>query len=188
MQLKEVFSEIFRRRVWQHAESVSGTGSDADATRVIKDEIINLVNELDIKSFFDCACGDFNWMRDVVPRLDNVEYVATDIVPELVKQNQLKYPKVEFWVTDITRDSLPKMDLMMCRDCLVHLSFANTVRFIKNFVASGSTYLLTTSFTRDSENVDIPEEHLIGWRPLNLQLRPFNFPAPLRTIVEVRIS
>jgi hypothetical protein len=47
---------------------------------------------------------------------------------------------------------------------------------LKNFVASGSSYLLTTDFKGDFKNIDIA---MGDWRPLNLEKAPFNLPAPL---------
>lgn len=44
-----------------------------------------------------------------------------------------------------------------------------------------SRYLLTTTYTERQINV---ESATGGWRPLDLQLPPFNFPAPLAVINE----
>ena len=44
------------------------------------------------------------------------------------------------------------------------------------FKESGSTYLLSTTFTDTTENDDIAAG---WWRPLNLTLPPFNLPDPL---------
>ena len=74
-------------------------------------------------------------------------------------------------------------DLIFSRDCLVHLSFDAALCVVANFKRSGAKYLLTTTFTQRDRNND-----LIGkdqfWRPLNLQLSPFSFPAPVLLIDE----
>lgn len=82
---------------------------------------------------------------------------------------------------DLTRDRLPTVDLVLCRDCLVHLSFAQAQQALANIAASGARYLLTTTFTGRSENADIPTGK---WRALNLQRPPFNLPQPLELINE----
>jgi len=61
------------------------------------------------------------------------------------------------------------------------LTFDQAIKAIKNFKKSGSKYLLTTTFTGRSENVDLGNEI---WRTLNLELPPFNLPKPKRIINE----
>ena len=81
----------------------------------------------------------------------------------------------------MTNDFLPHCDLIFCRDCLVHFSFEEIFAAIRNFYDSGAEYLLTTTFPNRLSNYDIQTG---DWRPLNFQLAPFNFPAPLRVINE----
>jgi len=76
---------------------------------------------------------------------------------------------------------LPAADMLLCRDCLVHLSNAHIRRALANIRASDTTYLLTTTFTDRDRNQDIPTG---SWRPINLLLPPYNFPEPLRLIDE----
>jgi hypothetical protein len=82
----------------------------------------------------------------------------------------------------VAKDSLPAVDMVFCRDLLVHLSYADAFAALRNLRASGSTYLFTTTFTRRSRNFDIPTTG--EWRPLNLQLAPFGFSEPLTLINE----
>jgi hypothetical protein len=85
--------------------------------------------------------------------------------------NNIKFKKI-----NLIEDKLDKYDLIFCRDCLVHLSNSDVIAAIKNIVSSGSRYLLTTTFTERTENIDI----LTGqWRPIILQKKPFNFPPPI---------
>jgi hypothetical protein len=71
--------------------------------------------------------------------------------------------------------------LIFVRDCFVHLSYKDIDSAIKNIKSSASKYLLTTTFTNHHLNVDI----LTGeWRPLNLQVQPFNFSTPILVINE----
>lgn len=73
-------------------------------------------------------------------------------------------------VADITVNPLPTADLILCRDCLVHLSFAHIDAALANFRASGARWLLTTTFPMIEENVDCEDG---DWRALNLTLPPF---------------
>lgn len=84
-----------------------------------------------------------------------------------------------FNVADISTDILPKADAIICRDCLVHFPFSLAARTLSNFKASGSTYLLATTFPQHTKN---PNTGLGGWRPLNMEIAPLNFPPPLRML------
>src|SRR5206468_8081366 len=101
----------------------------------------------------------------------------------LVERNQRIFGDSErrFIHLDITRDYLPQVDLIFCRDCLVHFPLAEIANALTNFKRSKSKYLLTTTFTEPRANTEIATGQ---WRPLNLQLPPFNFPPPLRLINE----
>lgn len=77
-------------------------------------------------------------------------------------------------------DPLPQNDLIIVRDCLVHLSYKDIYNAIKNIKSSGSKYLLTTTFTNHDLNHDIVTG---DWRAINLQ-KPFNFSSPLLVINE----
>jgi hypothetical protein len=75
----------------------------------------------------------------------------------------------------------PAADLLLCRDCLVHLSFADIDKALRNIRRSSLAYLLTTTFPAESVNADIVTG---DWRPLNLQAAPFNLPTPVELINE----
>jgi hypothetical protein len=129
----------------------------------------------------DAPCGDLFWMKEVPLELER--YIGADIVAALIVENTRRFggPTREFRHLDITRDTLPRTDLILCRDCLVHLPVAAILAALKNFKRSGSRYLLTTTFTARADNPDIPAGQ---WRTLNLQAAPFNFPAPEQLVNE----
>jgi SAM-dependent methyltransferase len=177
--MEKVFSDIYRNNSWADPESVSGRGSTLAHTGIIRRVLPVLLNELGAKSILDAPCGDFNWMQHV--DLGAIEYLGADVVPELIAQNRLRYAGREFVVLDITKDELPMADVILCRDCFIHLSLRHTRAAIESFKRSGSTYLLATTHTGVRENTDMESG---GGRYLNLQLAPFGFPAPLRLIEE----
>jgi len=162
-------------------ESVSGPGSSLNHTAEIRRSLPSIIRDIDARSLLDAACGDFNWMRHVALELD--EYIGVDLLPAIIEQNQRFFAERgrTFMHSDITRDALPKVDLILCRDCLVHHSYENIFRVLRNFNGSKSKYLLTTTFDQRKTNGDIKTG---GWRPVNLQLPPFCFPEPVRTINE----
>jgi hypothetical protein len=79
------------------------------------------------------------------------------------------------------------VDLIMVRDCLVHLPTEDIFKALNNIKNSGSKYLLTTNFiwNHQEDNQDIS----VGqWRRINLQKNPYNFKYPERIIVEGNIQ
>jgi hypothetical protein len=179
--LETVFSEIYHKNLWQDPESVSGRGSTLARAATIMAQLPPLLNELHAGTLLDASCGDFNWMRKT--KLGEVKYIGADVVPELVSRNRRLYGGEgrAFVVLDVTKDRLPTADVILCRDCLIHLSFARIHAAVANFKRSGAKHLLCTTHTSVPENTDCPDG---GWRSVNLQLPPFNFPPPLKLIVE----
>ncbi|MEI7508918.1 MAG: class I SAM-dependent methyltransferase, partial [Flavobacterium sp.] len=166
----------------ESSESVSGSGSEIKQTQTLVNELNKLFLELNIKSVLDLPCGDFKWMQKV--DLSKIDYTGADIVEDLINNNKKKYQNdenIKFLVLNLITDSLPKSDLIIVRDCLVHLSFKDIHNAIKNIKNSGSKYLLTTTFTNYHPNLDIVTGN---WRPLNLQEKPFNFSTPMLIINE----
>jgi len=178
---KALFTTYYKTNHWQGHSSNSGQGSDDAQTQAVIAAINQLIHELKPTSILDLPCGDFHWMKHV--NLDGVDYLGADIVSELIARNQEQHtgPNNKFKVLDITSDPLPKADLVICRDCFVHLSYAHIFRSIENIKQSGCRYLLTTSFSKHHLNFNIPTG---SWRTLNLSKPPFSFPKPLKAINE----
>jgi len=176
-----VFSEIHRTNAWRDPESVSGRGSTLARTTVITSQLPVLLQELNADSLIDAACGDFNWMRYV--DLGSIKYIGVDIVPALIARNRQLYQTDQrtFAVQDITKDRLPDADVILCRDCLIHLSFKSIKAAISNFKKTSAIYLLCTTHSTVTKNTDCPDG---SWRNINLLLPPFNFPPPVKLFVE----
>ena len=169
MSVKEKFTEIYENNLWCSPESVSGNGSEMQNTKVIRKELPVLIQKFNIESILDIPCGDYNWIKNV--DLGKVSYIGADIVEPLVKRNKELYNNIDFRLLDLTKDILPKVDLIFVRDCLGHLSNDNVLLAIKNCKESGSKYLLATSFTKWDFNPDIEDG---GWKCINLMISPFN--------------
>jgi SAM-dependent methyltransferase len=175
----KIFSYAYETRSWRSDESGSGRGSELAATTEIRKRLPEILCRLDVKRMLDAPCGDWNWMRWV--DLPVEQYIGIDIVPTVIKRNRSLYAneRIRFDCGDLTKSPLPQVDFILCRDCLVHLSFADIAAVLRNFKTTGSKYLMTNTDPRVSENAD--QFTGIPWRPLNLQLPPFNFPEPLET-------
>ena len=171
---EQIFAEIYRTNAWGDSESRSGPGSSVFRTRILKPSLKGLFDDLSVRSVLDLPCGDFNWMRLI--ETPSIDYVGGDIVAELIRQNTALHarPGRRFLRIDMRHDELPRVDLILCRDGLVHLSFSDIGLSLQAMKNSGSTYLLATSFMAHAINEDIRTGE---WRPLNLDIAPFNFPA-----------
>jgi hypothetical protein len=141
-----------------------------------------LLQRLGARSLLDAPCGDAGWIGRI--KLD-LDYTGIDIVPSLIETNRRRVAGGDwsgrFLVADVTRDALPRADVILCRDCLVHLSFDNIARAVASFAESGAGFLLVTTFPEWDANRDCADG---DWRALNMEKAPFNWPAPRALINE----
>jgi hypothetical protein len=179
--LRKKFERIYETNLWSDPESRSGVGSSLDATRVVRAELPKALRRLEARTLLDVPCGDFTWMARV--DLSGIDYIGGDIVATIVEKNNRLHSSSSrrFMDLDLTRDSLPAADVLLCRDCLVHLSYANIRAVLANVARSSIRYLLTTSFPGRNDNYDVADG---DWRALDLEAPPFSFPEPVLTIVE----
>lgn len=179
--VRAAFTKHYESRGWGEPESVSGRGSTLQSTQSIREALPGLFAEFGVRSVTDAGCGDFNWFRALGVDLDR--YLGIEVVEDLVALDQKLHGdgKRAFVSLDIIRDQLPAADLILCRDCLVHLKNRQIVAALKNFRRSRSRYILATTYPSLRLNQEVS---LGGWRPLNLELPPFHLGPPLRLISE----
>ena len=79
----QAFRTIYDENRWQSLESRSGHGSTVAYTRGLRKSLEQYLTKLNVKSFLDAPCGDFNWMRHLVLP-PQTQYIGGDIIPELV--------------------------------------------------------------------------------------------------------
>ena len=190
LDLASRFARVYETNLWADEESRSGAGSSLASTARIRAELPVLLRELGVQRLLDVPCGDFHWMS----RLDLAgagvtDYLGGDLVEAIVAENRARYatpPEIDFARVDLTEGPLPDVgggpaDALFCRDCLVHLSFANVARVLETVRASGIRWLITTTFLERTSNADVIDG---DWRPLNLERAPFDFPSPAALLVE----
>ena len=174
--IEDRFTQIYRLNYWGNGESVSGGGSTVSNTENLRRALPNLFEAYSIHSVFDAPCGDFNWMNLVIKDME-ISYIGGDIVLPLIESNKIKFEnrKTRFIQIDLTQHCFPSADLMICRDCLFHLSFFDTKAVIDNFVKSNIDYLLTTTYVNREgfSNHDIQTGY---FRRIDLFSEPYNFP------------
>jgi len=184
---QELFVHAYRTNAWYGRESRSGIGASLAHTKVIREELPLLFQQLGIRTMVDIACGDFNWMKTLdLSFLDS--YIGMDIVPELMERNNQLYGSAthSFVYANVITDPIPKADVIICRSLLPLLFDRDVIRVINNIKRSGAQFLIVSNYPEKSYNIELPKilRPVIWIRPINLEHAPFNFPPPLATICE----
>ena len=140
------FNKIYELNFWNNNESVSGSGSSLKNTRKIRTLLPKIIRKYNIKSVLDAPCGDFYWFNKIIDQIE-INYLGGDIVGKLINENKKKFKskKINFKLLDITKNNLPKMDLMICRDCLFHLSYEDIQKFLLNYKRSKIKFIMLTA-------------------------------------------
>lgn len=172
---KDKFSEIYKHNLWSSTESGSGTGSEIDYTAPFRKWLIENIKLLKANTFVDAPCGDFNWMKIVIPEVD-ISYIGLDIVDDVIEKNRSTYgsDKIDFRVANICEDGLPDCDIIMVRDCLFHLSYEDINSFLINLSKTNYQYLLTTTHIVDQ---NFKNSNIVtgDFRIIDLFSEPFDF-------------
>ena len=170
------FTSIYKNRLWSGSESASGEGSGLRFTKSIRNTLPKLLADLQVQTLLDAPCGDFCWMKEVPLKLK--QYFGIDIVRPLIEKNSELYSndKRRFLLCDLVNDELPRTDLILCRHLLIHLTFEEGLRVLRNFQRTGARYLLISDQPKVATNNKILRTG--SFRPLNLRLPPFSLPAP----------
>lgn len=178
---EQIFTKIYDKNLWTNKESRSGTCSSLKSTKSLRKILPELFEDYSINSILDIPCGDFNWMKEI--NLKSISYIGADIVEEINQNNIKKYSaeNKKFVKMDILKDNLPKVDLIFCRDLFIHFSYDDIFKAVTNIKKSDSKFLLTTSFMTEKKNKNCSTG---GWHPINLLIKPFSFPNPLKIIDE----
>ena len=173
--IQNMFTKIYSDNSWGSLESRSGVGSEKQNSAGAHKAVQWVVESYGVSTIFDAPCGDFNWIQDAIP--PELDYVGADVVhPLIIKlQEEFGTSKRKFIHLNLIRATrkIPEVDLIICRDLLVHLTLSDARKVINNFKNSGSRFLLITSFTEAGRTVKNKELTMnfgnFGWRPLNME-------------------
>lgn len=179
--MERVFSGIYAEGYWQDDSltPVSGPGSTPIATQELRLGLQAFIEQRHCGRIVDLGCGDFTWVSEM--DLGGIQYVGYDIVPDLIEKNRRLFGNEErrFEIADISEAPIGDCDLVICRDCLVHLAFHEIQAVLENIRASGAQFMALTHFPSIPRNIDISTGQ---WRPLNLTLPPFGCRVPETSI------
>lgn len=175
--MKHIFEDIIKNRRW--SQTLCGSGSTFEYTQNLRSRLVPTLKKLDINSMLDAPCGDYSWMSTVeFPK--NFKYIGGDIVNFMIEDNKRKFPKTDFLSIDITQDELPEVDLLFCRDCLLHLSNNNIKSFFNNLKNQKIKFLAMSNWYDKHDNykdINVGEN-----RYINFLEEPYNFPQPIEHI------
>jgi len=175
-ELEKYFTHVYKSFYWHmgSGESRSGMGSTLAYTGSIS-QILEMIHEkLDIQTFLDTSCGDWNWMKHIRKNLKS-KYIGLDIVKDIVDVNNTNYGDNQ--TTFVHSDMLSyfknmedkSIDLCLCRHTLEHLP----TQYIKDCLLEFKRvckYVLVTS-AKDGENSEV--SYPWGYRKVNLNQTPY---------------
>ncbi len=140
----------------------------------MQNEVERISLGLGVKTISHISCENLSWVRNLPVEkyigIDSQENVATRL------QQSFGSQKHHFQYGDITKDLLPKTDLLLCLDALNYLSQQEIRATILLFKKSGAKYLLLLNFPSTPKNKKMKKAL---FHPINWQNAPYFFPSPL---------
>lgn len=188
---KEAMQQVYKMNLWGSgaADFYSGEGSHRAEIVVpyIKALIAFLTSFDSPVSVCDLGCGDFNVGKELVGYTNN--YVAVDIVPELIERNKKKFKStnLDFKCLDIAVDDLPVADCAILRQVLQHISNDEVKKVVNKLY--DYRYVIVTehlperSFTPNIDIISGQGTRLKKQSGIDLLVAPFN----LKTVEEKQL-
>ena len=165
--LDDIFNNIYQKRLWGEGSKdyifFSGEGSHhQNLTQNYINHVISFIKKTNCLSILDLGCGDFSVGKSFAPHLE--KYYAADVSNLVIDQNKNKYKdlNVEFIHLDASTDAIPKVDLIIVRQVLQHLSNKDINKVLNNINQSKPKYLCITEHLpiekSFSSNIDKPTD------------------------------
>jgi len=158
---QQVFSYIYKRKMWgndgQASDFFSGPGSHNPQ---VVGEYIKAVSQFletlpKKPNVVDLGCGDFNVGKQLRRFCD--EYIACDVVPELIERNKKVFHdlNVDFRCLDMIEENLPVGDVVFIRQVFQHLSNEQILK-VANKLYQYKFLILSESLPKDdfTPNID----------------------------------
>jgi 2-polyprenyl-3-methyl-5-hydroxy-6-metoxy-1,4-benzoquinol methylase len=165
---RAVFSDIYANNRWGYGSGSGSAPAQNLEYRLFLEKFLILNN---IKSVLDFGCGDWQFSRYI--NWGSADYTGVDVVSSVIERNRTMFETetikfIEF--TDL--ESLPNVDLVLCKDVLQHISNEMCFQYIKSLKKVGKILLVTNDiWPIDHVNMKIETG---GWRAIRLDLAPFN--------------
>jgi SAM-dependent methyltransferase len=171
----DVFKNIIEQGKWQlNGGSLCGPGSDIENARGAFTAVMQCLRMFKPQTILDLACGDGNWIHhfitnDVFIHYHGIDYVDANLA---TFRKLIGNKTATLQQGDISTIDLPKADMVILRDTLIHMPYEHGTRIIENIKRSGSTFLLTTTYPNAQKNFEIKMDG--DWYPININLPPYN--------------
>lgn len=185
----EGFDEVYKKELWTNVEGQrSGPGSTLANSQDCVEFIVRIIDTFGVRFFVDISCGDMHWQPRILERRPDVRFLGVDVSPTVIRDNQTKYPHLDFVCLDATDDWSKASgfpfdecaDLIMCRHTLMHLLRRPAQKLVENMVRSARLMCLTSHADvrenpRDSDRVLISDgkEGAYRWKRVNMARHPF---------------
>jgi hypothetical protein len=134
-----------------------------------------------VKSIADIPCVDIDQLDIQQLGLQRYLGISKQRHVATVLQSQFGSSMASFLDLDVTIDTLPRVDLILCWDYLCTLSEVEIRSTLLQFKKSGATFLLMRHFPEIQSNEKKVSGH---FQPINWEHHPYYFPEPMIHIVE----
>ncbi|MDX1922285.1 MAG: methyltransferase [Alphaproteobacteria bacterium] len=167
---KEIFNNIYSRDLWGGG---SGPGSTPEHTHQYRWYLQNFMRANRITSVLDIGCGD--WQFSKMIDWTGVNYIGLD-VSDVVLQNTRTYARsnITFLEANALKDELPKADLAILKDIVMHWSNAEIISFVPKLQNFKFALITNGLFANHPESINI-DIQTGQWRSIDLTMPPFSF-------------
>lgn len=178
--IEGIFTKIYNTNEWHMGqnETRSGLGSTISWTENIKNEIVNIIKDFNVKKMLDLSCGEWNWMKQISYIFkDDIFYTGLDVVKNIIDTNITKYGSnnINFIHIDMLSylKSMPdkSFDLVLCRHTLEHLPTKYNIECIEEIKRVSKYALITTLNSCNNSDLNYSSS---TYRPINLDLVPYD--------------
>lgn len=162
-----LFDIVYESNLWGNG---SGSGSDEKLCAGYVTFLQNFFATHNITSIVDVGCGDWQFSKNI--DFGKIKYQGFDVASSIINSNIEKYQteNINFSLYDGDFRVLPKADLLLCKDVLIHLPNKKIQEFI-DVLPQYKYALITNSIDTFGLNTDIlPTEY----RGVDLRLAPFS--------------
>ena len=125
------------------------------------------------------------WLMAIMDAGWKVNYLGLDVVKPAITANRknirIEHPNLvsfEFQHADIAEVPLAKADLIICKELVNHLVFADIFKVLRNFSNSKSRYVCVTS-NKGWDNRELEVTSPGASRHIDLLRPPFSLKAPV---------
>ncbi|MBE7692669.1 class I SAM-dependent methyltransferase [Tenacibaculum finnmarkense] len=180
---KDAMQQVYELNLWGNNNTAFYSGAGSHEIEIVT-PYLSVVSSF-LKSFetplivCDLGCGDFNIGKELVTHTK--QYIAADIVPELIIYNTEKFknPNLTFQTLDIAKDTLPTADCVILRQVLQHLSNDEVQEVLAKL--SNYKYVILTEHLPSAEF--IPNKDIISGQGIRIKKKsglailkaPFHF-------------